>query len=48
MRCRPPLDDAEVAQVMASITRLHEAEIAIGHEQTGPSANASLKTTTHE
>lgn len=26
MRCRPPLDDAEVAQVVASITRLHEAE----------------------
>jgi hypothetical protein len=24
MRCRPPLDDAEVAQVVASITRLHE------------------------
>jgi len=30
MRCRPPLDDAEVAQVVASITRLHEAESAIG------------------
>jgi hypothetical protein len=43
MRCRPPLDDAEVAQVVASITRLHEAEIARGHEQTGPSANASFK-----
>jgi Primase C terminal 1 (PriCT-1)/Bifunctional DNA primase/polymerase, N-terminal len=26
MRCRPPLDDAEVAQVVASIARLHEAE----------------------
>lgn len=26
MRCRPPLDDAEVAQVVASITRLHEAQ----------------------
>lgn len=25
-RCRPPLDDAEVANVVASITRLHEAE----------------------
>ncbi len=24
MRCRPPLDDAEVAQVVASITKLHE------------------------
>jgi hypothetical protein len=48
MRCRPPLDDAEVAHVVASITRLHESEIAIGHEQTGPSMNASFKTTTHE
>jgi hypothetical protein len=27
MRCRPPLDDAEVAQVVASITRLHEANL---------------------
>lgn len=27
MRCRPPLDDAEVAQVVASITRLHEADL---------------------
>ena len=26
MRCRPPLDDAEVADVVASIGRLHEAE----------------------
>jgi hypothetical protein len=26
MRCRPPLDDAEVAAVVASIARLHEAE----------------------
>jgi hypothetical protein len=25
MRCRPPLDDEEVARVVASITRLHEA-----------------------
>jgi hypothetical protein len=24
MKCRPPLDDAEVAQVVASIMRLHE------------------------
>jgi hypothetical protein len=29
MRCRPPLDDAVVAQVVASITRLHETESAI-------------------
>jgi hypothetical protein len=48
MRCRPPLDEAEVAQVVASITRVHEAEIAIGHEQTDPSPNASFKTTTRE
>jgi hypothetical protein len=27
MRCRPPLDDAEVAQVVASITRLHETSL---------------------
>jgi hypothetical protein len=26
MRCRPPLDDAEVAQVVGNITRLHEGE----------------------
>ncbi len=26
LRCRPPLDDAEVAHVVASITRLHEAK----------------------
>jgi len=26
IRCRPPLDDAEVAQVVASITRLHEVK----------------------
>ena len=25
-RCRPPLDDAEVARVVASIARLHEAK----------------------
>ena len=28
MRCRPPLDDAEVTQVVASITRLHEADLS--------------------
>lgn len=28
MRCRPPLDDAEVADVVASITKLHDAEAA--------------------
>lgn len=32
VRCRPPLDDAEVARVVASITRLHNDEGAIGHE----------------
>jgi hypothetical protein len=26
MRCRPPLDDAEVAQVVANIVRLHEQQ----------------------
>jgi hypothetical protein len=30
MRCRPPLDDAEVAQVVASITRLHEVDSSCG------------------
>jgi hypothetical protein len=35
IRCRPPLDDAEVAQVVASITRLHDAENAVGHEPIG-------------
>ena len=29
MRCLPPLADAEVAQVVASITRLHDAQNAI-------------------
>jgi hypothetical protein len=28
MRCRPPLDDAEVAEVLQSITRLHEKQDA--------------------
>jgi hypothetical protein len=45
MRCRPPLDDAEVAQVVASITRLHETESAIGHEETIQPADSSFKTT---
>ena len=26
LRCRPPLDDEEVASVVASITRLHDQE----------------------
>jgi hypothetical protein len=26
LRCRPPLDDEEVARVVASITHLHEAK----------------------
>jgi hypothetical protein len=47
-RCRPPLDDAEVAQVVASITRLHTAEGAIGREQIGPASGSSPKTATHE
>ena len=32
MRCRPPLDDAEVAQVVASITRLHESNLETPYE----------------
>ena len=32
MRCRPPLDDTEVTQVVASITRLHEANLETTHE----------------
>jgi hypothetical protein len=32
MRCRPPLADAEVAQVVASITRLHDVQNAIKDE----------------
>jgi hypothetical protein len=27
VRCRPPLDDAEVAQVVASIARLHDSNL---------------------
>jgi hypothetical protein len=33
MRCRPPLDDAEVAQVVASIARLHDAKSAIDQDE---------------
>ncbi len=29
-RCRPPLDDAEVAQVVRSISRLHDQEFRVG------------------
>jgi hypothetical protein len=36
MRCRPPLEDAEVAQVVASIAKLHDAESALEQEQIGP------------
>jgi hypothetical protein len=32
MRCRPPLDDSEVAQVVASITRLHDAKNAVDED----------------
>jgi hypothetical protein len=32
-RCRPPLDDDEVARVVASITRLHERELDTGNER---------------
>lgn len=48
MRCRPPLDDAEVAQVVASITRLHDAESAIGHEQLGLASGSSPNTAVRE
>jgi hypothetical protein len=47
-RCRPPLDDSEVAQVVKSITRLHDTESAIGHEQINPASGSSPKTATHE
>jgi hypothetical protein len=36
-RCRPPLDDAEVAQVVQSITRLHEAGLQAEPEDQGSS-----------
>lgn len=38
LRCRPPLDDGEVAQVVASITHLHEdrAQIGGGGDATAP------------
>ena len=48
IRCRPPLDDAEVAQVVASITRLHDAESAIGHEQLGLASGSSPNTAVRE
>ncbi len=32
VRCRPPLDDAEVARVVASITRLHEQSFEAGDQ----------------
>ena len=35
MRCRPPLDDAEVARVVASITKLHDVENAFEQERIG-------------
>jgi hypothetical protein len=35
MHCRPPLDDAEVASVVSSITKLHESEALIEQEQLG-------------
>lgn len=33
MRCRPPLDDAEVADVVASIAKMHDAESVFEQEQ---------------
>lgn len=35
MRCRPPLDDTEVARVVASITKLHDFENAFEQERIG-------------
>jgi hypothetical protein len=46
MRCRPPLDDAEVAQVVASITRLHDAQSTIRQEPIGPASGPSPQTAT--
>jgi hypothetical protein len=47
LRCRPPLDDAEVAQVVASIAKLHDAESALEQEQIGPDKLRSGSKTTH-
>ncbi|HYA72781.1 MAG TPA: primase alpha helix C-terminal domain-containing protein, partial [Roseiarcus sp.] len=46
MRCRPPLEDAEVAQVVASIAKLHDAESAFEQEQIGPDELRSGSKTT--
>lgn len=35
VRCRPPLDDTEVARVVASITKLHDVENAFEQERIG-------------
>lgn len=35
LRCRPPLDDTEVARVVASITKLHDFENAFEQERIG-------------
>jgi hypothetical protein len=43
-RCRPPLDDAEVAGVVASIARLHDAESAFEQERIDPDRPASNHT----
>lgn len=47
MRCRPPLEDAEVAQVVASIAKLHDAESAFEQEQIGPGELRSSPEATH-
>lgn len=36
VRCCPPLDDKEVARVVASIVRMHDAQSAIWQEPVGP------------
>jgi len=41
MRCRPPLDDAEVAQVVQSIAHLHETEAGGAHDALPPSAGGA-------
>jgi hypothetical protein len=45
MRCRPPLDDGEVAQVVANIIRLHDTQSAMGQEQFGSSSLRSKSKT---
>lgn len=41
MRCRPPLDDAEVEQVVASIAKLHDAESEFEQGRLAPDPTGS-------